>query len=111
MIAYAVFDRLRSLAPLAWFEVFRTRRQEALDKLEAEERARALAHRSDSPLDEPPEDLIGEYEHPGYGRISIARGASTMHWSWRGLRGMLVSRAQNSFQLREDREARYRAEL
>jgi len=86
LIAYAVFDRLRSLAPLAWFEIFRTRRQEALDKEEAEECARALAHRSDSPLDEPPEDLIGEYEHPGYGRISIARGASAMHWSWRGLR-------------------------
>ena len=71
------------------------------------ERARALAHLSDSPLDEPPEDLIGEYEHPGYGRISIVRGASAMHWSWRGLRGMLVSRAQNLFQLKEDGEARY----
>ncbi|WP_084687958.1 serine hydrolase domain-containing protein [Paraburkholderia oxyphila] len=107
LIAYAVFDRLRSLAPLDWFEVFRARRQAALDKEETEEGARTLTHRSDSPLDEPPEDLIGEYEHPAYGRISIVRGASAMHWSWRGLGGMLVCRAQNSFQLKEDGEARY----
>jgi CubicO group peptidase (beta-lactamase class C family) len=107
LIAYAVFDRLRSLAPLAWFEVFRTRRQAALDKEKAEERARTITHRSDSPLNEPPESLIGKYEHPAYGRISIVRGASAMYWYWRGLRGTLVYRAQNSFQLKEDGEARY----
>jgi CubicO group peptidase (beta-lactamase class C family) len=107
LIAYAVFDQLRSRAPLDWFEVFRARRQVALNKEETEERARTPMNRSDSPLEEPPENLIGEYEHPAYGRISIVRGASAMHWSWRGLRGALVCRAQNSFQLKEDGEARY----
>jgi len=107
LIAYAVFDRLRSLAPLDWFQVFCARRQTALNKEETEERARTPTNQSDSPLEEPPENLIGEYEHPAYGRISIVRGASAMHWSWRGLRGVLVSRARNLFQLKEDGEARY----
>lgn len=107
LIAYAVFDRLRSRAPLAWFDVFRTRRQAALDREKAEEGARALARRSDSPSDEPPEDLIGEYEHPGYGRISIVWAASALRWSWRGLAGIVVPRTRNSFQLKEDGEARY----
>jgi CubicO group peptidase (beta-lactamase class C family) len=107
LIAYAVYDRLLSLAPLDWFAVFRGKQRALLEKEEAEERARVARHSPVSPADESPRDIAGEYRHPAYGCISIVWRAAALRWNWRGLKGPLAHLGPNSYQLKEHGVPRY----
>jgi hypothetical protein len=106
LITYAVFDRLCSLSPIDWFDIFHARRLSALEKEEAE------ACRFDTTgivvpyPDELLNHFIGEYSNPAYGTISITHDTSGVRWGWRGLKGRLVYRGEHSLQLKEDDPAR-----
>ena len=106
LITYAVFDRLCSLSPIDWFEIFHARRQSTLEKEEADARRFDTNGIMVRYPDEHLNHFVGEYGNPSYGTISITHNTSGMRWSWRGLKGRLVYRGESSLQLKEDDEAR-----
>ncbi|MDN7176986.1 beta-lactamase family protein [Caballeronia sp. SEWSISQ10-4 2] len=106
LIAYAVFDRLRSLPPINWLEIFQIKRKKQLEE-KAYTQGFEVPGVSALLFGEPPRDFVGEYEHPAYGCISIVQTASEARWSWRGLSGVLIYRGGDSFQLKEDGIPRY----
>jgi hypothetical protein len=46
-------------------------------------------------------DYAGEYEHPGYGRITITHADGKLHWAFRGMSEPLVHREHDTFELPE----------
>lgn len=105
IITYAVFDRLLSLTPIDWFDVFRRRRLAELQEGESE--ARAPANHPIQPLHDPLEDLPGEYRHPAYGSICLDGVTPGMQWNWRGVSGVLEYQGNDSYQLKENGFPRY----
>jgi CubicO group peptidase (beta-lactamase class C family) len=106
LITYAVFDRLCTLSPIDWFEIFHARRQSTLEKEEADARRFGTNGIVVPYPDELLKHFTGEYSNSAYGTISITHNTSGMRWSWRGLKGRLVYRGESSVHLKEDDEAR-----
>jgi Domain of unknown function (DUF3471) len=46
-------------------------------------------------------DYGGDYEHPGYGRITITHAGDELHWAYRGMSAPLSHRHYDSFELPE----------
>ena len=70
VVAYRVLDELLGLEPLDWFSSYKP----WFDTLQTGMREARGARRvvSDAPLPRPLEAYAGEYEHPGYGTLTIA---------------------------------------
>jgi hypothetical protein len=45
---------------------------------------------------------VGDYEHPGYGRITIEAVGDALHWRFRGLSGELTHRHYDVFEVPEN---------
>jgi hypothetical protein len=50
-------------------------------------------------------DYAGDYEHPGYGRITITHAEGKLHWAFRGMSELLAHRHYNTFELPEAPES------
>jgi Domain of unknown function (DUF3471) len=54
------------------------------------------------PATEPGRDLAyyaGDYEHPGYGRITITHAEGELNWAFRGMSEPLTHRHHDTFEL------------
>jgi len=67
LIPYNVFDRLLGLEPIDWNARFR---KEERDKKAAAARRSTGRRRGPRPT-HPLRDYVGEYEHPGYGKLTV----------------------------------------
>jgi CubicO group peptidase (beta-lactamase class C family) len=69
VVAYRLLDELLGLEPLDWFSRFKPR----FDAVMAGSREARAARRvvPDAPLPRPLDAYVGEYEHPGYGTLTI----------------------------------------
>jgi CubicO group peptidase (beta-lactamase class C family) len=76
VVAYRLLDELLGLEPLDWFSSFKDR----FDTLQAGMREARGARRvvPDAPRSRPLHAYVGEYEHPGYGTLTIAVEGSTL---------------------------------
>jgi Domain of unknown function (DUF3471) len=50
-------------------------------------------------------DYVGDYEHPGYGRITITHAEGKLHWAFRGMSELLTHRHYDTFELPEQPDA------
>jgi CubicO group peptidase (beta-lactamase class C family) len=87
-LAYSVYDRLLELPPLDW----EGRLKEAPD---------ALQDASDIALDFPIETVVGRYEHPAYGPLTVRARGDELALEFRTLRLTLVYRGERRFLSRE----------
>jgi hypothetical protein len=46
-------------------------------------------------------EYVGDYEHPGYGRIAITQAGEALHWAYRGMSAALDHRHYDTFDLPE----------
>jgi CubicO group peptidase (beta-lactamase class C family) len=69
VVAYRVLDELLGLEPLDWFSDFKARFDTILAGVGEARAARRVV--ADAPLPRPLEAYAGEYEHPGYGTLTI----------------------------------------
>src|SRR5262249_57243365 len=46
-------------------------------------------------------DYAGDYDHPGYGRITITHVEAQLHWAYRGMSEALAHRHYDTFELPE----------
>jgi CubicO group peptidase (beta-lactamase class C family) len=76
VVAYRVLDELLGLEPLDWFSEFKARFDTAVTGRQEVRAARRVV--PDAPLPRPLDAYAGEYEHPGYGTLSITLDAGTL---------------------------------
>jgi CubicO group peptidase (beta-lactamase class C family) len=104
ILANYVFDRVCGKEPAPWLDRFREQRRKFVAQQDAD---REVGNASRRPATQPSRDLsvyAGDYEHPGYGRITITRAEGHLHWAFRGMSDPLTHRRDDAFEL--PREAR-----
>jgi CubicO group peptidase (beta-lactamase class C family) len=105
ILANYVFDRVCGKEPAPWLDRFREQRR----KLVAQQRVdRQTGKASRKPATQPGRDLAeyaGDYEHPGYGSITITHAEGKLHWAFRGMFEPLTHRHYDTFELPEAPES------
>jgi CubicO group peptidase (beta-lactamase class C family) len=101
ILANYVFDRVCGKEPAPWLDRFREgRRQQDVDR-QAEKASRRPATQPGRDL----ADYAGDYENPGYGRITISHAEGKLHWAFRGMAEPLAHRHADTFELPEAPES------
>jgi CubicO group peptidase (beta-lactamase class C family) len=101
IIANYVFDRACGKEPIAWLDRLRQRRRKFVAQLDVDRQAQKATRR---PNTQPSHDLAeyaGDYEHPGYGRITITHAEGKLNWEYRGMSEPLAHRHYDTFELPE----------
>jgi CubicO group peptidase (beta-lactamase class C family) len=101
ILANYVFDRVcgKELAP--WLDRFREWRRKLVAQQDAERLARKASRRPATQPGRELADYAGDYEHPGYGRITITHAQGELHWAFRGMSEPLAHRHHDTFELPE----------
>jgi Domain of unknown function (DUF3471) len=105
ILANYVFDRVCGKDPAPWLARFREQRRKFLAQQDVDRQA---GKASRSPATQPHRylaDYAGDYEHPGYGRITITHAEGNLHWAFRGMSGLLAHRHFDTFELPEAPES------
>jgi hypothetical protein len=105
ILANHVFDRVCAKEPIPWLDRFRERRRKFLAQQNADRQAEQASRR---PATRPSRDLAdyaGDYEHPGYGRITITHADGELNWAFRGMSEPLTHRHQDTFELPDEPDA------
>jgi CubicO group peptidase (beta-lactamase class C family) len=105
ILANYVFDRVCGKEPAPWLDRFRERRRKLVAQQDAYRRARKTSRR---PATQPGRDLAdytGDYEHPGYGRITITHAEGKLRCAFRGMSEPLAHRHYDTFELPEAPES------
>lgn len=84
-ISYTAYDRLLGLEPLNW------------EQRLVEEMPTALPNVRETTLDFPLEDVVGRYEHPAYGSLTVRAEGNRLVMQFRSLRSTLVYQGDRRF--------------
>jgi CubicO group peptidase (beta-lactamase class C family) len=101
ILANYVFDRVCGKEPVFWFGRLRDQRRKIVTQYENWLQA---GKAEPTPATGPHRDLAdyaGDYEHPGYGRMTITHRDGKLHWAFRGLSEPIVHRNSDMFELSE----------
>jgi CubicO group peptidase (beta-lactamase class C family) len=101
ILANYVFDRVCGKEPVPWLDRYREQRRKALAQLEIDRQARKAARRPNTRPSHDLADYAGNYDHPGYGRITISHAEGKLHWAYRGMCEALAHRHYDTFELPE----------
>jgi CubicO group peptidase (beta-lactamase class C family) len=105
ILANYVFDRVCGKEPAPWLDRFRELRRKFAAQQDVDRQAGKASRR---PATQPGRDLAdyaGDYEHPGYGRITITHAEGKLHWAFRGMSEPLAHRHYDTFELPEAPES------
>jgi CubicO group peptidase (beta-lactamase class C family) len=101
ILANYLFDRACGKEPVPWLDRHRERRRKFLTELDTDRQARKAARRPNTRPSHDLADYAGDYNHPGYGRMTITDADGTLHWTYRGMSGPLTHRHYDTFELPE----------
>jgi CubicO group peptidase (beta-lactamase class C family) len=101
LLPFFVFDRLSGREPVPWLDRFREQRRQAVQQISSDQKARQMVRREGTRPSHELADYAGEYEHPGYGRMTIAQADGTLQWNYRGMAAPLAHRHYDTFLLPE----------
>jgi CubicO group peptidase (beta-lactamase class C family) len=76
IVAYRILDELLGLEPLDWFSSFKPRYDTIMAGMREARQARHVV--PDAPLPRPLDAYAGEYEHPGYGTLTVTLEAGAL---------------------------------
>jgi CubicO group peptidase (beta-lactamase class C family) len=100
ILANYVFDRVCGNEPIPWLDRFRERRRKFVAQLDVDRQAWKSTRLNTRPSHDLA-DYAGDYEHPGYGRMTIAHAEGKLHWAYRGMSEPLAHRHYDTFELPE----------
>jgi hypothetical protein len=100
-LANYVFDRVCGKEPIPWLDRLRERRRKFAAQLDVDRAARKARRRPNTRPSHDLTDYAGDYDHPGYGRITITHAEGTLHWAYRGMSEPLAHRHYDTFELPE----------
>jgi hypothetical protein len=101
ILANYVFDRVCGKEPIPWLDRLRERRREFVAQLDVDRQARKATRRLNTRPSHDLADYAGDYDHPGYGRITISHAEGQLHWAYRGMSEPLAHRHYDTFELPE----------
>jgi hypothetical protein len=101
ILANYVFDRACGKEPIPWLDRFRERRRQFVAQLHVDRQAHKAARRPDTRPSHELGDYAGDYDHPAYGRMTIAHVDGQLTWAWRGFAASLAHRHYDTFELPE----------
>ena len=101
ILANYVFDRACGKEPIPWLDRLRERRRKFVAQLDIDRQARKATRRLNTRPSHDLADYAGDYEHPGYGRITITHDEGTLRWTYRGMSEPLAHRHYDTFELPE----------
>src|SRR5216683_6096345 len=101
ILANYVFDRVCGREPIPWLDRFREQRRKALAQRDVDRQARKATRRPDTRPSHDLADYAGDYDHPGYGRISISHAEGQLTWAYRVMSAPLAHRHYDTFELPE----------
>jgi CubicO group peptidase (beta-lactamase class C family) len=105
ILANYVFDRVCGKEPAPWLDRFRERRRKFVAQQDVDRQAAKASRRPATQPDRDLADYAGDYEHPGYGRITITHAEGKLHWAFRGMSEPLAHRHYDTFELPEAPES------
>src|SRR5215467_6889748 len=101
ILANHVFDRVCGNEPIPWLDRLRERRRKGVAQLEIDRPARKATRRLNTRPSHDLADYAGDYDHPGYGRITITHAEGELNWAYRGMSEPLAHRHYDTFELPE----------
>ena len=101
ILANYVFDRVCGKEPIPWLDRLRERRRKFVAQLDIDRQARKATRRPDTRPSHDLAEYAGDYEHPGYGRITITHVGGKLNWAYRGMSEPLAHRHYDTFELPE----------
>jgi CubicO group peptidase (beta-lactamase class C family) len=101
ILANHVFDRVCGKEPIPWLDRRREQRRKFVAQLEIDRQARKTTRRPNTRPSHDLADYAGDYEHPGYGRITITHAEGKLNWAYRGMSEPLAHRHYDTFELPE----------
>jgi len=101
ILANYVFDRVCGKEPISWLDRLRERRRKFVAQLDVDRQARKVTRRPNSRPSHDLADYAGDYDHPGYGRITITHAEGKLNWAYRGMSEPLAHRHYDTFELPE----------
>src|SRR5262245_43577858 len=101
ILANYVFDRACGKEPIPWLDRLRERRRKFVAQLDVDRQARKATQRPDTRPSHDLADYAGDYDHPGYGRITITHAEGKLNWAYRGMSEALAHRHYDTFELPE----------
>jgi CubicO group peptidase (beta-lactamase class C family) len=101
ILANYVFDRVCGREPVPWLDRFREQRRKSLAHLNVDRQARKATRRLNTQPSHDLADYAGDYDHPGYGRMTITHAEGKLHWAYRGMSEPLAHRHYDTFELPE----------
>ena len=96
-----VFDRVCGRELVPWLDRHRERRRDAMAQLDADRQARKATRRANTRPSHELADYAGDYDHPGYGRMTITHTGNELQWAYRGMLEPLAHRHYDTFELPE----------
>lgn len=105
ILANYVFDRACGKEPIPWLDRLREQRRKFLAQRDIDRQAGKVTRPPSTPPSHDLADYVGDYEHPGYGRITITHADGKLNWSYRGMAEPLAHRHDNTFELPEAPES------
>jgi hypothetical protein len=101
ILANYVFDRVCGKEPIPWLDRLRERRRKFVAQLDVDRQARKATRRLNTRPSHDLADYAGDYDHPGYGRITITHAEGRLNWAYRGMSEPLAHRHYDTFELPE----------
>jgi CubicO group peptidase (beta-lactamase class C family) len=101
ILANYIFDRVCGKEPVPWLDRFRERRRKLVAQLDIDRQARKATRQLNTRPSHDLADYAGDYEHPGYGRITITHAEGKLNWAYRGMFEPLAHRHYDTFELPE----------
>jgi hypothetical protein len=101
ILANYVFDRVCGKEPIPWLDRFREQRRKLVAQLDVDRQARKATRRLNTQPSHDLADYAGDYDHPGYGRITITHAEGKLNWAYRGISEPLAHRHYDTFELPE----------
>jgi CubicO group peptidase (beta-lactamase class C family) len=99
ILANYVFDRVCGKEPIPWLDRLREQRRKFVAQIEIDRQAREAARRLNTRPSHDLADYAGDYDHPGYGRITITYAEGKLNWAYRGMSEPLAHRHYDTFEL------------
>ena len=111
ILANYVFDRVCGKEPIPWLDRYRELRRKSLAQLDVDRQTRKAARRLNTRPSHDLADYVGDYDHPGYGRITITHVEGKLNWTYGGMSEPLAHRHYDTFELPEAPAESLRAAL
>lgn len=97
IVAYGVYDRLLALDPVPWNDRWLKERDEQKAAGETGKAKRAAERVPDTAPSHPLDAYVGDFAHPGYGTLAVARDDDGLTLRYNALVGPLVHHHYDSF--------------